>query len=164
MTVLYSIKEEIIKLENIDSEGDESLEEAIHNSLDDLELDFNEKVDNIVKFNQSIDGDINQINSEIKRLQERKKDFTKRQLSMKSYILKNMADLEKKAIKTALFSVTSVAGKDKIIIDDESKIPSDYINIKVVETPDKMSLLKAAKNGDIEGCHLEKSDSSLRIK
>ncbi|MCP3901492.1 MAG: siphovirus Gp157 family protein [Desulfobacteraceae bacterium] len=161
---LYEISEEIKQLESMETEGDQSLEEAIANSLDDLNLDFNEKIDNIVKLNQSMDGDVVLIDAEIKRLQERKQGFKKRQDSLKQYVLNNMKALDKKNIKTALFSVTSMAGRDKIFIDDESKIPSDFINIKVTETPDKKALLKAMKDGQVAGCHLEKSENTLRIK
>ena len=164
MIPLYEITEEIRLLESMETDGDESLEDAIHNSLDDLNLDFNEKIDNIVKLNQSMDGDVLLIDNEIKRLQERKQGFKKRQDALKQYVLKNMADLQKKTVKTALFSVTSMAGRYKVFIDDESKIPTDFINIKVVETPDKKALLAAMKESEIDGCHLEKSDNTLRIK
>lgn len=164
MTALYAIKEEIIQLQNIENDGDKSLEEAIHNSLDDLNLEFNDKIDNIIKLNQSIDGDLLLIDLEIKRLQSRKQSFKNHQDSLKSYVLKNMDELDKKTIKTALFSVTNVAGKDKVIIDNEGDIPDLFINIKVVESPDKKAILKALKDGEIPGCHIEKSDNSLRIK
>lgn len=164
-TPLYEIKDEIVSLQNIEADGDESLEEAIHNSLDDLQLDFNDKIDNIVKMNQSIDGDISLIDAEIKRLQARKQSFKKRQESMKKYVIKNMQELDKKTIKTALFSVSCVDGRDKVVIDNELEIPSDFVNIKVVESPDKKALLDAIKSGqNIEGCHVEKSDNNLRIK
>lgn len=164
MSALYTIKEEIAALQSMETDGDLSLEEAIHNSLDDLNIEFNEKIDNIVKLNQSIENDVLLINAEIKRLTDRKNKFNDRIDSMKKYILKNMDELNKKSVKTPLFSVTSVKGRDKLIIDNESEIPSDYISIKVIESPDKKALLKAYKDGEIKGCHVEQSDNTLRIK
>ncbi len=163
-TPLYDISAEIKKLESMEAEGDKSLEEAIANSLDDLNLSFNEKIDNIIKLEHSMSGDVVLIDAEIKRLQERKEGIKKRQASLKLYVISNMKALHKSNIKTALFSVTNISGRDKVIIDDESKIPNDFINIKITETPDKKALLKAMKEGSISGCHLEKSDNTLRIK
>lgn len=165
MTALYQIANEITELNNIDVGEDDSLDEAIKNSLDCLEMDLNEKIDNIVKLSQSMSGDISQIKSEIKRLQDRNKSFINKQESLKSYIIKTLQSIDKKSLKTALFTVSQVAGRDKVIIDNESAIPNDYISVKVVESPDKKELLAELKNGnDVPGCHIEKSDASLRIK
>lgn len=165
MTALYEISKEILAINDIDDEGDESLKEAITNSLDDLKMDFNEKIDNIIKFSKSIDGDISSIDTEIERLKKRRTSFANKQEQLKNYVITNLKAIDQKSIKTPLFTVSTYKGRDKVVVDDVSKIPNSYIGVRVVETPNKVELLKALKAGqEIPGCHIEQSDTTLKIK
>ena len=161
---LYEISEAILELQSIEVEGEESLEEAIQNSLAELEMDFYEKVDATTKLINQINADVVTVDNEIKRLQDRKKHFNNQVTSIKGYLLNEMEKLEKKSVKTDLFTLTSVKGREKVIIDIESDLPTEYVKIKMTEAPDKVALLKALKEGKIPGCHLDRSDNSLKIK
>ena len=161
---LYKISESILELQAIETEGEQTLEEAIQNSLAELEMNFYEKVDATTKLINQINADVITVDNEIKRLQDRKKHFNNQVTSIKGYLLNEMEKLEKKSVKTDLFTLTSVKGREKVIIDIESDLPTEYVKIKMTEAPDKAALLKALKEGEISGCHLERSDNSLKIK
>jgi len=161
---LFEIKNEILELENMETDGEQSLEEAIKNSLDDLNLDLNEKVDNLCRLINSIEGSKATISNEIARLGDRKKSCDTRIAGIKQYLLDTVQELNKKSVKTELYTVTNATGRDGIIIDDEKAIPSDFVHVEVVEKIDKKALLKAAKERIINGCHIEKSKNTLRIK
>lgn len=161
---LYELSEQMIELQSIDYEDDASLAEAIANSLEDVTLDFHEKLNNMVKLTLNNGAFINSCDDEIARLQAHKKRLANENAQVKSYILHEMQKLGKKSVNTDLFMLTDVKGSMKVIIDDEDNIPSEYIKIKVTEAPDKTAILKALKDGNIEGCHAEQSDNTLRIK
>lgn len=161
---LFEISEQILELLAIESDGEQSLEEAIHEGLESLELDFYDKTDNIVKLIHQISADSLTIDSEIDRLRSRKVTFSNQQAGLKKYLVSEMAKIDKKSIKTPLFSLTSVAGRNKVIIDNETDIPDEYVSIKMTETPDKTALLKALADNEIKGCHIEKGDNTIRIK
>jgi len=161
---LYKISEKIMELLSIDTEGEKGLEEAISEGLQELEVDFYDKVDSIVKYRHQMDVDIVTIDNEIKRLQARKATISYHQEGLSQYLLMEMEKLGKKTITTALFTLTSRLGKNKVFIDNESEIPNVYINIKMSEAPDKRALLKALGEGEIKGCHLERGNNTLSIK
>lgn len=161
---LYEIANEILELQNIETDGDVSLEEAIKNGLDELTLSFNDKIDNIVKLEKYLEGNTLIIDVELERLAARKKSNKSKQEYLKKYMLHEMEKLGKKSVDTGLFKVTSAKGRDKVVIDNEVELPSEYVTVKVSESPNKKELLAALKEGEVKGCHLEKSPNNLRIK
>ena len=168
MSKLYEISDAILELQNIEVGDDESLAEAIANSMEDIEMDLFDKLDNMVKLIINNNSHVVGLATEIKRLQARKKHFDNETEAVKSYILHEIQKMKKKSIKTTLYTLTDALGKTVIKIDDENKIPSAYIIVSMSESPDKRELLKALgalKEGEeIAGCHAEKSPNTLRIK
>lgn len=161
---LYKIANEILELQHIETDGDESLVDAIKNSLDDLTMEFNDKVDNIIKLEKHLEGNNLVIDIEAKRLAARKKSNLSKQKYLKEYVLHEMEKLDKKSLDTGLFKVTSAKGRDKVVIDNEIELPSEFVVISVSELPDKKALLAELKKGEVKGCHLEKTPNSLRVK
>ncbi len=84
---LYEITNEILELQQIDIDGDESLDEAIRNSIEGLEMDFYDKTDNIVKLINKMDSDTLTIDNEVKRLQARKVTIKNHKEGVKKYLL-----------------------------------------------------------------------------
>lgn len=166
---LYEITNDILELQQIELDGDESLEEAIRNSLEGLEMEFYDKTDNIVKLINKMDSDTLTIDNEIKRLQTRKVTVKNHTEGIKKYLLEEMQKLDKKSIKTPLFSVTSMKGREVVVIDNESELSSGFIKIDVIEKPDKKLLLSALKEAALKdiviaGAHIERNPNTLRIK
>lgn len=165
---LYEISAAMLDLQSIEVGKNETLAEAIATSMEDVQMDFNEKLDNMVKMTLNNDSHIAGIDAEVKRLQDRKKSMTIETNSIKAYILHEMQAIKRKTIKTALYTLTDALGKTVVKIDDENKIPSKYINVTMSESPDKRELLKALgaleEGESIAGCHADKSPNTLRIK
>ena len=123
---------------------------------------FNVKAVNVVYVINNMDSDVSEIDEEIKRLQDRKKVIKNGEDRLRDYLKFNMEASGISKITCPLFTITLARGRDVVVIDDESLIPPEHI--VTTTRPDKSGLLKALKEGPVEGAHIEKSQPSLRIK
>lgn len=163
MTALRVISEQYRGLLDL-AKTDELPIEAIKDTLDGIEGEFNDKALKIVDVISSVEGDIAQIDAEIDRLTARKKTIANRNQSIRDYLQNNMEACGITKIECPLFTITLAAGRDIVVIDNEDELPDEYITVKTSTAPDKKELLKALKTGAVSGAHIEKSKSSLRIK
>lgn len=163
MTALRVISEQYRGLLDLAKTDDLPIE-AIKDTLDGIEGEFNDKALKIVDVISSVEGDIAQIDAEIDRLTARKKTIANRNQSIRDYLQNNMEACGITKIECPLFTITLAAGRDIVVIDNEDELPDEYITVKTSTAPDKKELLKALKNGAVAGAHIEKSKSSLRIK
>lgn len=70
MSNIYQINDKFLSVLNM---ADEDVDpQVIQDTLDSIELELNEKVDNIVGLKRSVDSDVDAIDKELKRLQELK--------------------------------------------------------------------------------------------
>lgn len=140
-------------------------EQTMADTLEAIDGAIEDKAENICKVLVEMQGNMSAVELEITRLVEKVKLENKRHDHLKAYLLNSMEATDKKKIETPLFTVTSVAGRDKVNVLEEGSIPMDYFN----EVPaswklDKKDLLDALKKGDVDGAELIKGKSSLRIK
>jgi hypothetical protein len=163
MTALRVISEQYRGLLDLAKTDDLPIE-AIKDTLDGIEGEFNDKALKIVDVISSVEGDIAQIDAEIDRLAARKKTIVNRNQSIRDYLQNNMEACGITKIQCPLFTITLAVGRDIVVIDNEDELPDEYISVKTSTAPDKKELLKALKEGEIKGAHIEKSKSSLRIK
>ena len=70
---LYEIANEMLELENLDLEP-----EQIADTMEGLQMSFNDKAGNIAALNESFSGNIAEIDKQITRLQTMKKSITNR--------------------------------------------------------------------------------------
>lgn len=138
--------------------------EAIKDTLDGIEGEFKEKALKIVDVVSDVEGDIATIDKEIERLQSRKKVIQNRNQSIRDYLQNNMEACGITKIECPLFTITLAAGRDIVVVDNEDELPDEFISVKTSTAPNKVELLKALKMGAVNGAHIEKSKSSLRIK
>lgn len=132
-------------------------------SLDLLEDEFKNKVDNIVSFikNQEVlkDG----ISNEIKVLNERKKDIDKKIEWLKGYITDSMHIRGMSKMETPRNKI-SFRLSQSVDVKDESLIDGHYFTEKVERKLDKKALLADLKKGThVEGAELLKKQN-LQIK
>lgn len=164
MKELYKIAEDHQQIMKAIDEGAFTAEEMA-DTLEGAVGTFEEKAQSVLAYAENLKSDIDQIDQAIKRLQGRKKAINNQHEAMRDYLKHNMQRTGITNIKCPLFNITLAKGRDVVIIDDASLIPSEFVKVEVVETPDKKALLSALKDGDdIPGCHLEKTAESLRIK
>jgi len=163
MTKLYEISEQFKELQAL--ADDESMAEAVADTLEGIQGEFNDKAKAISSMVLNMDGDIEPIDSAIARLQARKKTIQNKQASLKNYLRENMTRCDIKKIACPLFTVTLVQGRELAFIDNEEALPDDYLSVKTTISPDKTAITKALKEGaEIPGAHLERAKSSIRIK
>jgi len=140
-------------------------DQAVIDTLEGLEMEFNDKANNIVLYERNINSYIEGIDSEIKRLQARKKSLNNRISSMKDYLRDNMERSGISKIECPLFTISCVKGRDMANVIDEEALPDDCVKTKVIIDPDKAEILKKLKAGEeVPGAELIKSKSSIRIK
>ena len=160
MTSLYKLTEEYRELENMDLDA-----ETLADTLESLEGEFDAKADAICHVLANMSGSANELANEIRRLDIRRDSIVNRQEKLKDYLRENMEKLGKKKIESAKFTISCVAGRDKVGDIDEDKLSSEFFEV-IPESKklNKALLLRTLKCGDVEGAELIKSKSSLRIK
>lgn len=137
-------------------------EEELTTALQNIDEKIEEKADNIAKTLRELDGQIETIKAEEKRLQEKRKAIENKRENIKKYLQYQMEILDKKKIKTDLFSFTISKNKASVKILDEAKIPEEYF--RITKTANKTEILKAYQEGKLtEGIELEQTES-LKIK
>ena len=164
MTTLYEITEQHKELAKLAEESDD-MAMAVADTFESIEGEFEAKSISLIHVVKNMEADVVAIETEIKRLTDRKKTITNRQDSMREYLRINMEASEISKITCPLFTITLAKGRDMVQIDDVEKIPTDYLNIKTSVVPMKKEILADLKTGiEIPGTLLIKSKTSLRIK
>lgn len=144
---------------------DDGMAEAVADTLEAIEGEFNDKAQALTSVLLNMDGDVDALDKEIKRLTARKTVIKNTQQRMKEYLRINMERCDIKRISCPLFTITCAQGREVVCIDNQDLIHNDYLNVKTSITPDKAAITKALKDGIvIPGAHLERSASSIRIK
>ena len=163
MKQLYKIADDHRAIMEVIDSGDFTAEEMA-DTIDGAVGEFNDKAQSVLAYEKGLDSDIGIIDAEIKRLQSRKRALSNKKQSMRDYLKTNMIRTDITNIKCPLFSITLAKGREKLIIDDQEKIPDEYIQVEVVQTVDKKRLLSDIKSGaEVPGCHSEEGEKSLRI-
>jgi len=145
-------------------EAEEFTVDDVKDTFEALEGELSAKASSLIVVVNNFDSDIDAISNEIKRLQARKTVLTNKKDSLRDYLKMNMQAAGITSIKCPLFSITLAKGRDVVWIDSELDIPDDFKQEITTVKVDKVNLLKALKDGPVEGARLVKSDDSLRIK
>jgi hypothetical protein len=162
MTALYTLAGQLIELQKL---SDVDSDVVIADTLDAVEGEFNKKAEALVSITINMDADVTAIDKEIGRLTDRKKAIANRQESLKEYLRMNMEASGINNISCPLFSITCAKGRSIAIIEDESLLPDEMVNVSTEIVPDKKAILEALKRGDdVPGARLGTSKTSIRIK
>ena len=164
MAKLYEISERYRNLENLlDNPDVENFKQDLDRSLNEIDEEFNVKVENIAKLIKSTEIDIGGIDGEIKRLQQRKKTYSNMIVSLKGYIFNQMVGLKKKNIKGNIFTLSIRKNAPSVDIKDEDSIPEKY-KIPQPSKLDKKAILADLKQDvEIDGAEIKQS-TSLQIR
>ena len=137
-------------------------DEELQETLDVIQDAIEDKAVSIAKVIKNIDSDIDTLDKEIERLQARKTSMKKKRTNLKAFLKNAMECIGKKKLSTPIFSFNIQKNAPSLIINDESKIPSEYFVIS--KDVDKNSIKAMIKDGiEIEGVELRQSES-LRIR
>ena len=142
---------------------DQELKQLAENKLNELEGNLNEKAENICKLIQVWKSDQSIIDNEIKRLQDLKKTKVNSIDRLKDYLKLNLDNAGIKKLDLGIFKIGIRNNAGKVIIDNQEELEKIYIIEEVVKKVDKKAIKEALKDGEVSGCHLEKT-TSLTIK
>lgn len=166
---LYEIKDEYLTV--LDMAQDEEIDaDAIRDTLESIQGEFDEKVDNIACIIKSLTAETEAIKAEQDKLAARAKAKKAKADRLKDYIYDQMSCIGKRKVDTARNKITINKAPPSVKIDNESAFlgwatleHEDYITQKP-PVPNKTIIKDALKNGiEIPGVHLEAGES-LRIK
>jgi hypothetical protein len=118
----------------------------------------------MAKIIKGIDGDIDTLKSEEKRLAEKRRVLENKKNNIKAYLENQLRVMEIDKIKTPLFTVSLQKNPPSVEIVDEDLIPDKFKKTVTTVSVVKKDLLEALKAGQvIEGAEI-KQGKSLRIR
>lgn len=137
--------------------------ETLKDTLDSIEEEIESKVENTAKVVKNLEGDIEAVKSEMKRLSDKKSTLENNVKGIKRYLQEEMEKVGKDKIKGTLFSVGIQNNPQSLNVEDESHIPEGFF-IEQAPKLDKKQLLKEMKDGlEVPGVEITQS-RSLRIR
>lgn len=164
---LFELTEDYLKLLQL-AEDPETDPEALADTMEGIQGALEDKLDAYCYVVSQLDGDINTVDAEIKRLQEFKKGLANNKDNIKKNMYSSMIALGVRKIKTAKHAlvIAKNGGKLPVVIYDEVKpedVPEEYRVTKYEF--DKDAIRTALENNDfIPFAELGERGESLRIK
>lgn len=136
-------------------------QKLISDTLEGVEFEFEEKADGYAKVVKMLEGDVEAIDKEIKRLTEKKNTIKNNISGIKKNLENAMITTGKTKFKTLLFGYNIQKNPVSVSIDDENQIPKDFW-IEQEPKLDKKSLAAYLKENEVSWAHLTQTES-LRI-
>ena len=158
---LYDLKTEYQNIQELIENG-----EPLDEELEKLNVAIEEKADGYARIIKNIEGNIEAIKSEEKRLFEKRKVQENAIARLKSNLFSAMKETGKENFKTDLFSfsVQKNGGKLPIIFDkDISEIPDGLLQIEKKLNSEIMAKY-IEETGDVTYAHFGERGESLRIR
>ena len=177
---LFEIEQSMMNLleYGIDDETGEVIEdeEEFNRLYESIQLDLQTKLDNTNCLQKVIDGEIEVIDKEIKRLtaekkaRERKKEWLKNRVDtfVRRQFINENGELDTEGLNNYKLNLPhskiSYRKSDSVDVFNMDLLPTKYIKKKVEETPDKTSIKNDIKNGkEISGARII-TNYNLQIK
>ena len=150
MANLYQINSEILNC--IDQGTGEVIDLDM---LRELQLEREQKIENIALWIKNLESDAEQYAQEEKLFEERKINARNKANSLKQYLLDSLQGEKFKTIKVGI----SYRSSTKVVVDDWHNVPEEYLKYKEPEV-NKTEIKNALKRGEeVAGARLEPSTS-----
>ena len=165
MATLYEIDRAIESIIETGFSWDEETGEVLfeEKDLDGLQVAFEEKLEACGIWMKNQKALAAAIREEEKVLAERRKAIERKMERMDGYVLRHIAKIPKARIETPKVAM-STRKSQKVIVDNESLLPSKFVREVTSIKPDKVAIGKALKAGEtVDGAFLENS-VSLQLK
>lgn len=154
---LYELTEAYETISNLDL-SEEELSIHLQNISDEIDT----KAENIVKVLKDMDGDIEKLKTAEKELKAKKTALENRKQNLRNYLQSQMELVNKKKIKTDLFTISIQNTQKELNILDETKIPDEFF--KVERTLKKAEFKKAVQSGEYQDIAELLSKESMVIR
>jgi hypothetical protein len=155
---LYELSSAMTQVIELMENGAEGLEDT----LEALNLSFDEKVDNCVKMHRNLLAQAELCKAEAKRLSDRARAWEKQAEFLKRYTELEMRKMGVEEVKSSLFKIKLALNPPSVNVVDEELIPMDFYTVPEPSIS-KSAILDALKKGiEVPGAEL-KQEKSLRI-
>ena len=168
---LFEIQDQMYNLleYGVDSETGEIIEseEEFNQLYESIQLDLQTKIDNTICLGKIIDGELDVIDKEIKRLtkekkaRENKKEWLKNRVDLfcRQQFTDEEGNLDTERLSkykvTLPHSKISYRKSTSVDVFDMDKLPKEYIKTKIETSPDKIAIKNAINDGqNIDGAKL----------
>lgn len=144
-------------------EDGELTKEIVADTIEALQGEISQKCDLVADTLTSMDSDMKALESEIKRLQNRKESLKHSIQLLKDVTKDTLLSADMSKLKTAkhTFSVCNAGGKQSLEITSE--VPPEFCEIKL--EPDTNKIRKALENGqNLDFAKLKERQQILKIK
>jgi phage host-nuclease inhibitor protein Gam len=162
---MYELANALVELESAIENGDIP-EDAIADTLESIELPFEEKADNIACLIKQMAANAEAIKAEEDRLKARRMAYLKRAERLTEYLEMCLVNAKRARIETARNVITFRKTPPKVVIDNEAKfiewaqVHADGLLNYGKPTVDKTAVKVALENGaEIEGVRIESSQN-----
>lgn len=164
-TSLYVLAGEYLAIANKLNDSDLD-EQTISDTLEGLSGELEVKATNVAMFIKNLEAQALAIKEAEKQMAERRKAIEKKAEQINAYLKDNMQRTGITKIESPYFALTLKNNPPRVVIDDESAIPSIFMvePLPPAPSPDKKLIGDKLKAGeDVPGCHLEQGQR-LEIK
>lgn len=146
---LYEIAREYEQIleELYDEEGNVNKDALV--KLESTEVAIEKKAIALASFIKNMDAERAAIESAKKEMADRERRFKKRIEDLEGYLLSNMQRCGIDKISCAYFEIKLKKCPVSVDIEDESKLPPEYMRIKTEELPDKIKMKEEMMAGVI---------------
>ena len=166
---LYRIADEYRELQQMLEDG-EIDQQTFEDTVACIDEEFEQKAESLAKIRSHLKADVNvldaqsdEIKKEILRLAHKKEALNNNVKRIDEYLENQMKRIAKTKFKTVLYSFTIQKNPPRLVLDDESKIPSQY-RIPQPDKYDTSAIKEFLKTGGaMEWAHLEQTEG-LRIR
>ena len=165
MAHLYELSTELALINDEIIGADGELTPDLEARLDSVALDFRAKSQGIAKWTLDIACVETVIETEIARLQRKKRVAENLRTRLKAYIKGCMEQADVQKIESPTINLRIQKNTPSVDIIAEDQIPAKFIRITQVTELDKAGMLTALKNGeDVPGARLVTERTHLRIR
>jgi hypothetical protein len=165
MTNLYEMSTELATINNEIISADGELTPDLEARLDSVSLDFKAKSHGIAKWTLDIAGVESMIETEIARLQRKKRVAENLRTRLLAYIKDCMEQADVQKIESPTITLRIQKNPPSVEILAEDQIPAKFTRIKQITEIDKTGMLAALKTGEeVPGARLVTEKTHLRIK
>ena len=165
MSSIYELAQDYLTIQSMMEDPDLD-PQVLADTMEGIDGALEDKAEAYAKIMRNLDGDIEALEEEVRRLTSRKKALENNIQRMKAALQGMMEVTGKTKFKTQLFSFNIQRNAPAVIIDidDIANMPEEFLKFKAPEV-NKTAIKEALQSGaDLEGiAHLTQSNS-LRIK
>ena len=146
------------------SERGEISDEALADTLESIEVQRNEKLDNVAGWIEQNQMNANYYSEKAKKYEAEAKKYKNKNNYLMEFLTQAIDDSGQKEIRTKNHILKPRNYKDSVIVEATEKLPIDYIVCSKVVKPNKKLIYEDLKKGkSIRGAHL-KSNRKTVIK